>query len=250
MNNAMAKNLSDLPGLVAACARRSVALGLNQGTSGNVSARSPEGFVITPSGRDMTELTGRDMVEVAMASPSPSRGEGGGEGEAGTTGHVDAKAHPLPNPSPLNGEGPRPSSEWRFHRDIYAAFPQARAVVHAHSPFAVALACLRRDIPSFHYMVAMAGGTDIRCAAYATFGTQALSDAVIAALRDRRACLMANHGLVAWGTTLDRALALAVEVEALCGQYLRCLQAGEPVLLTDSEMAEVLERFKGYGAGA
>ena len=121
-------------------------------------------------------------------------------------------------------------------------------MVHAHSPFAVALACLRRDIPAFHYMVAMAGGTDIRCAPYATFGTQALSDAVIAALEGRRACLMANHGLVAWGRSLEGALALAIEVEALCGQYLRCLQVGEPVLLTDTEMAEVLERFKDYGA--
>jgi L-fuculose-phosphate aldolase len=204
-------NDADLPERVAACARKSVALGLNQGTSGNVSARSPEGFVITPSGRDMTALGACDMVPMTMDGHSP--------------------------------EGQKPSSEWRFHRDIYAAFPQARAVVHAHSPFAVALACLRRGLPPFHYMVALAGGTDIRCAAYATFGTQALSDAVIAALRDRRACLMANHGLVAWGTTLDRALALAVEVEALCGQYLRCLQAGEPVLLTDAEMAEVLEKF-------
>jgi L-fuculose-phosphate aldolase len=212
----MFMNLSDLPALVAACARKSVALGLNQGTSGNVSARSPGGFLITPSGRDMTELTTTDMVPVGMDSQAP--------------------------------EGLKPSSEWRFHRDIYAAFPQARAVVHAHSPFAVALACLRRAIPPFHYMVAMAGGTDIRCAAYATFGTQALSDAVIAALDDRRACLMANHGLVAWGTSLDSALALAVEVEALCGQYLRACQVGEPVLLSGAEMAEVLVRFKDYGA--
>lgn len=211
-------NDSDLPGLVAACARKSVALGLNQGTSGNVSARCAEGFVITPSGRNMTDLEARDMVPVSLAGQTP--------------------------------DGLAPSSEWRFHRDIYAAFPQARAVVHAHSPAACALACLRRDIPPFHYMVALAGGANIRCAAYATFGTQALSDAVIAALQGRRACLMANHGLVAWGTSLDRALALAVEVEALCGQYLRCLQAGGPVLLTDMEMAEVLERFKGYGDGA
>lgn len=211
-------NISDLPELVAACARRSVALGLNQGTSGNVSARSPEGFVITPSGRDMTGLAARDMVVMDMSGQAP--------------------------------EGQKPSSEWRFHRDIYAAFPQAQAVVHAHSPFAVALACLRRDIPPFHYMVAMAGGTDIRCASYATFGTQALSDAVIAALGDRRACLMANHGLVAWGNSLDSALALAVEVEALCGQYLRACQVGEPVLLSEAEMAEVLAKFKDYGARA
>ncbi len=207
-------NPSELPGLVAECARRSVSLGLNRGTSGNVSARSPEGFLITPSGRDMTELAAVDMAPVDMEGRAP--------------------------------EGLKPSSEWRFHRDIYAAFPEAGAIVHAHSPFAVALACLRRDIPAFHYMVAMAGGVDIRCARYATFGTQALSDAILEALRDRRACLMANHGLVAWGRDLAGALALAVEVEALCGQYLCCLQAGEPVLLSDAEMAEVLEKFRDY----
>ncbi len=112
----------------------------------------------------------------------------------------------------------------------------------------MALACLRRDIPPFHYMVAMAGGADIRCARYATFGTQALSDAVVEALKGRRACLMANHGLVAWGKSLAGALALALEVEALCGQYLRCLQVGEPVLLNEVEMAEVLEKFRDYGS--
>lgn len=209
-------NPSDLPALVAEFARRSVGVGLNQGTSGNVSARSPGGFLITPSGRDMSELAAADMVPVDMDGQAP--------------------------------EGLKPSSEWRFHRDIYAAFPEAGAIVHAHSPFAVALACLRRDIPSFHYMVAMAGGVDIRCARYATFGTQALSDAVLEALEDRRACLMANHGLVAWGRGLAGALALAVEVEALCGQYLRCLQVGEPALLSDVEMAEVLEKFRDYGS--
>ncbi len=211
----MKPNLSDLPALVAEFARRSVAAGLNQGTSGNVSARSRSGFLITPSGRDMTGLGAADVVPVAMDGGAP--------------------------------EGMKPSSEWRFHRDIYAAFPEADAIVHAHSPFAVALACLRRDIPPFHYMVAMAGGADIRCAPYATFGTQALSDAVLEALKDRRACLMANHGLVAWGRDLEGALALALEVEALCGQYLRCLQVGEPVLLNDAQMAEVLVKFKDYG---
>ncbi len=209
-------NPSDLPALVAKFARRGVAVGLNQGTSGNVSARSAEGFLITPSGRDMTQLAAADMVPVGMDGQAP--------------------------------EGMKPSSEWRFHRDIYAAFPEAGAIVHAHSPFAVALACLRRDIPAFHYMVAMAGGVDIRCARYATFGTQALSDSVLEALKDRRACLMANHGLVAFGRSLAGALALAVEVEALCGQYLRCLQVAEPARLSDVEMAEVLEKFKDYGS--
>jgi L-fuculose-phosphate aldolase len=200
---------------LAALARESVHCGLNQGTSGNVSVRSRAGFLITPSGQNMAALTGDDMVEMGM--------DGG-----------------------VVGAG-KPSSEWRFHRDIYAAFPEAEAVVHAHSPFAVALACLRRDIPAFHYMVAMAGGVDIRCAAYATFGTQALSDVVLLALQDRRACLMANHGLLAWGRNLPAALALANEVEALCGQYLRACQIGEPVLLSHVEMQEVLEKFKDYG---
>ncbi len=195
-------------------ARESVYCGLNQGSSGNLSARSREGFLITPSGQDMAALTAADMVAMDM----------------------DGR---------VLGEG-RPSTEWRFHRDIYTAFPAAEAVVHAHSPFAVALACLRRDIPAFHYMVAMAGGVDIRCAAYATFGTQALSDAVLAALQDRRACLMANHGLLAWGPSLPAALALAREVEALCGQYLRACQVGEPVLLSAAEMQDVLEKFKDY----
>ena len=200
---------------LAALARESVHCGLNQGTSGNVSVRSREGFLITPSGQNMAALTADDMVEMSLA------GDALGEG--------------------------RPSSEWRFHRDIYATFPAAEAIVHAHSPFAVALACLRRGLPSFHYMVAMAGGVDIRCATYATFGTQALSDAVLAALQDRRACLMANHGLVAWGRSLSAALALANEVEALCGQYLRACQVGDPMLLSDAEMQEVLEKFKDYG---
>ncbi|TXT16358.1 MAG: L-fuculose-phosphate aldolase [bacterium] len=180
----MTPNPSDLPALVAAYARRSVAAGLNQGASGNVSTRSPGGFLITPSGRDMSALAAADMVPVDMDGAAP--------------------------------EGMKP-------------------------------ACLRRDIPAFHYMVAMAGGADIRCARYATFGTQALSDAVLEALRDRRACLMANHGLLAWGGNLADALALAVEVEALSGQYLRCLQAGGPVLLSGTEMDEAIERFRDYG---
>jgi len=201
---------------LASLARESVHCGLNQGASGNVSVRSRTGFLITPSGENMASLTADDMVEMSL--------DGAVEGVG------------------------RPSSEWRFHRDIYKSFPEAEAVVHAHSPFAVALACLRRDIPPFHYMVAMAGGVDIRCAAYATFGSQALSDAVLAALQDRRACLMANHGLVAWGRSLSAALALANEVEALCGQYLRACQIGEPVLLNALEMQEVLDKFKDYGS--
>ncbi len=206
-------NNNDLRTELAAQARLSVQCGLNQGASGNLSVRAGDGFLITPSGREMAALSAADMVAMNL------------QGEAA---------------------GGRPSSEWRFHRDIYAAFPAAAAIVHAHSPFAVALACLRRSIPPFHYMVALAGGVDIRCAAYATFGTQALSDAVLAALQGRRACLMANHGLLAWGGSLPAALALAQEVEALSAQYLRACQVAEPVWLTDGEMQDALEKFKDY----
>jgi L-fuculose-phosphate aldolase len=141
----------------------------------------------------------------------------------------------------------KPSSEWRIHRDLYRARPEVGAVVHAHSPYAVSLACLRRHIPPFHYMVAAAGGRDIPCADYATFGTQALSDAVLTALTGRRACLMANHGQVAVGPDVEAALALAVEVEELAAQFWRASLMGQPVLLTDAEMDEVLARFRDYG---
>jgi len=140
-----------------------------------------------------------------------------------------------------------PSSEWRFHRDIYAARAEVGAVVHAHSPFATALACLGRNIPAFHYMIAVAGGSDIRCAPYATFGTQELSDGALRALEGRKACLLANHGMIAAGGTLADALALAVEVEGLAEQYCRALQIGEPRVLPDLEMAVVLEKFRTYG---
>ena len=140
-----------------------------------------------------------------------------------------------------------PSSEWRFHRDIYVARPELNAIVHAHSPFATTLACLARDIPAFHYMIAVAGGKDIRCAPYATFGTQELSDRALVALEGRQACLLANHGMIAVGSSLAKALALAVEVEALAEQYWRALQIGAPNLLSDAEMDIVLKKFQTYG---
>jgi L-fuculose-phosphate aldolase len=208
-------NESELRAALAATARQTVSQGLNKGASGNVSVRLREGFLITPSGLANDTLQPDQMVVVDMAGQS--------------SGSL------------------KPSSEWRIHRDIYRARPEVEGIVHAHSLHAVSLSCLRRDIPAFHYMVAAAGGKDIRCAAYATFGTQALSDAVLAALQDRRACLMANHGLVAVGAGLDAALALAVEVEELCAQYWRATLMGEPVLLDDAEMDEVLERFRHYG---
>ncbi len=202
--------------LVAAC-HESVAKRLIRGSAGNLSVRAGEGFLITPTGYGADRVTAEDLVWMPLAT------EGEGEGRL------------------------LPSSEWRFHRDLYRARGDCNAVVHAHSPHAVTLACLRREIPPFHYMIAVAGGTTIRCARYATFGTQALSDAVLEAMADRRACLMANHGLVAIGPTPARALAIALEVEDLCGQYWRARQLGEPVLLTEAEMAEVIEKFRTYG---
>ena len=138
-------------------------------------------------------------------------------------------------------------SGWRFHRDLYASRPEVGAVLHAHSPFAVSLACLRRDIPPFHYMIARFGGDTIRCADYAIFGSPELSTAAMRAMQDRKGCLLANHGMVVFGRDLSQALALAIEFETLCAQYWRSLQIGEPVLLSEAEMAEVLERFRWYG---
>jgi L-fuculose-phosphate aldolase len=191
------------------------ALRLNRGKSGNVSARTDDGFLVTPTG-------------LAYESTQP----------------VDVVAMTLDG----TARGPRlPSSEWRLHRDIYAARPEVRAIVHAHSSFATSIACLGCDIPPFHYMIAVAGGKDIRCAAYATFGTQELSDHALRALESRKACLLANHGMIAVGASLTAALALAVEVEALAEQYWRALQIGTPNLLSDAEMEVVLEKFRIYG---
>jgi L-fuculose-phosphate aldolase len=205
----------ELRAAVAETSRQTVAERLNRGSSGNVSARCGNGFLVTPSGLPSDAIRPEQVVAVDMA------------GQA-------------------TGDLP-PSSEWRIHRDIYAARPEANAVVHVHSPFAVSLACLRRAIPPFHYMVAVAGGANIRCADYAIFGSQDLSDHVLAALDGRRACLMANHGLVAVGRTLDLALALAIEVESLSEQYWRASLMGEPVLLSEAEMAEALAKFAHYG---
>ena len=189
--------------------------GLNKGTSGNVSLRHGDGFYITPTGMPYDRLVADDIPFMALDGS-----------------HVGAR---------------KPSSEWRFHRDLYAARPEVGAVLHAHSPFAVSLACLRRDIPPFHYMIARFGGDTVRCADYALFGSQALSDAALLAMLDRKACLLANHGLLVAGRDLDEALALAIELEELCEQYWRACQLGAPVLLSATEMAEVLVKFSGYG---
>ena len=210
---------TDLRSAVLATAVAMNAAGINRGTAGNVSARwrtdAFDGFLVTPSGLAYDRTTPDDIVATTL------------DGEA---------------------RGTRvPSSEWRFHRDIYRARPEAQAIVHTHAPFATTLACLDRGIPPFHYMIAVAGGRDIRCAPYATFGTQELSDHVVAALADRRACLLAHHGMIALGESLDVALALAVEVETLAEMYWRALQIGEPALLSDTEMDVVIAKFATYG---
>ena len=208
-----------------AAAHGMLAAGLNKGTAGNLSLRlthndengenSESGFLITPSGMDYATLEAEDIVFMRFDGTACGRRQ--------------------------------PSSEWRFHRDLYLAYPQAGAVLHAHSPFAVSLACLRWDIPPFHYMIARFGGDNIRCARYATFGTQALSDAALEALNGRTACLLANHGFLLYAETPERALALGIEFEALCEQYWRACQLGAPVLLDADEMAVILKKFAHYG---
>ena len=196
-------------------------LGLNRGTSGNASVRANNeagqtGFLITPSGMAVEEMSPDDMVWMDFSAQA---------------------------------DGQRnPSSEWRFHLDILQSKPEVNAVIHTHSMFATTLSTLRKGIPPFHYMVALAGGDDIRCAPYALFGSQLLSDHALAALSNRKACLLANHGMIAVGESLQKSLAIALEVETLAEQYLHALQVGEPHLLTHDEMREVIEKFKGYGA--
>lgn len=207
--------MRDLRAAVLECARAMNASGINRGTAGNVSVRDEGGFIVTPSGMDYSKASADDMVFVSLDG--------------------------LP-------QGVRqPSSEWRFHRDIYAARPEAGAIVHTHSPFATSLACLGLEIPAFHYMIARFGGDSVRCAEYATFGTQALSDSILKALMGRSACLMAQHGMCVFGRDLDQALAHALELEVLCEQYWRVLQIGEPRLLGAEEMQRVLEKFRTYG---
>jgi L-fuculose-phosphate aldolase len=199
-----------------AAARRLACTGANAGTSGNLSARIDQGYIVTPSAMAYDLMHPEDLVFMGYDW--------------------------------THGGGQRPpSSEWRLHRDLYAARPEVGAVVHAHSPFATTLACLRRGIPAFHYEVALAGGADIRCGSYATFGTQELSNAVLEALQGRTACLLANHGVVAVGDTVEGALELAEKVEALARMYWQALQVGEPVLLDEVEMARVAQKYATHG---
>jgi L-fuculose-phosphate aldolase len=193
-----------------------VELGLVRGTAGNISARNTDGMLITPSNVPYDDMAAGDVVALTL------RGE------------------------PLGATQRRPSTEWKLHGGLYVTREDVRAVVHTHSPHATALACTRRGIPAFHYMVAVAGGHDIPCTEYAPFGSGELACHAAGALLKRNACLLANHGMVAVGESVEAALSLAFEVETLAQQYVLALQAGEPVLLTDEQMNEALAAFADY----
>ena len=189
---------------------------LSHGRTGNLSVRVSEGFLVSPTGIANDELQEDQIVFMNMDSESPT-------------------------------DQLMPSSEWRFHRDLYANRPDVNAVIHTHSTYATVLACHQKEIPPFHYMIAEAGGDTIRCADYATFGTQQLSDNIIVAMKDRKACLMANHGMLATGKNLKETLSLSNQVEELAKQYVLALQIGQPVILSEQEMAINIEKFKHYG---
>ena len=191
--------------------------------SGNISLRSEEsgkdGYLITPSGKKYETLKPEDIVFMGF------------------------------NDEEKNDSVNKPSSEWRFHRDIYINKKEAHAIVHAHSPHATAVSAHGKTIPPFHYMIALAGGEDIKCAEYATFGTEELSKNVIKALKNRSACLMSNHGQVAFGKNLEDAFELAQEIENICHQYTIALKLGKPKILSFEEMKKVLDKTKDYKKG-
>ncbi len=201
-------------GIIAACLEMNRA-GINQGTSGNVSVRHAGGLLITPTGMAYEALKPKDIVWLDLDGVAKGRR--------------------------------KPSSEWRFHCDIMRARPDVNAIVHAHPTYSTILAIMNKEIPPIHYMVAVAGGTSIRCAPYALFGTEELSRNAVAALEGRQACLLQHHGSIAVGATLSKAMWLAVEVEALARQYHGCLAIGKPPLLSEGQMAEVLAKFGSYG---
>ena len=203
---------------VVAAVQRLDTLGLNRGSTGNVSARHGPGMLITPTGMGADGLRPTDLVWVGF--------DGSVQGDW------------------------QPSSEWHFHQAAYLARPELNAVVHTHSTHATALACLRRPLPAFHYMVAVAGGDSVPLVPYFTFGTEALSAAVAHALHDRDACLLANHGLVAAGATVAQAMKVVQEIESLCEVYLKALAVGEPHILSTQEMTVVIDKFRSYGRAA
>lgn len=189
--------------------------GLNHGSSGNVSCRVGDDFLITPTGGNSANMAPERLVKLDRA------GETIGEGI--------------------------PSSEWHMHLAILDAYPHVEAVVHTHADHCVALSCLGKSIPAFHYMIASFGGADVPCAPYATFGTQALADSAVAALNGRKACLLENHGMIVAAGSLKAAYDLTLKLETLARQYILALQAGQPTIIPDDEIARVLERYKGYG---
>lgn len=191
------------------------AIGLNQGTAGNVSVRNSDGFLITASGVRYDDMSPEHVVQMDL--------------EGGYLGPV------------------LPSSEWRMHMDIYRSRPEAEAILHVHSPHATALSCLRQDIPAFHYMIGVTGGDTLRCADYASFGTEELSTAMLRAMEGRNATLLANHGMISFASSLRSVLALGVEIEMLCQQFILARQSGTPVILDRDEMADILRRFGSYG---
>lgn len=202
--------------MVAICRRMNTS-GINQGTAGNLSVRAGNSFLITPSSMPYDAMNPADIVEMDF--------DGTYSGSL------------------------RPSSEWRFHRDILKARPDINVVLHCHSVYATTLAVHHKTIPSFHYMTGVAGGTTIRCAEYATFGTQALSDSAIVALRDRLACLLGQHGQISLGKDMESALWLAIEVETLSRMYVQALTLGEPPVLSDEEMERVIGQMKRMSYG-
>ncbi|WP_280155933.1 class II aldolase/adducin family protein [Piscinibacter sp. XHJ-5] len=207
---------SDLRHRLAAAYRHLSRLGLNSGSAGNVSCRLEDGALVTPTGASAETIDAASLVEITL--DGETRGPG------------------------------IPSSEWAMHTEIYRRYPQAQAIVHTHSDACVALACLRSGIPAFHYMIATFGGDDVRCAPYATFGTETLARLAADALVDRSACLLANHGMIGWGADIEQAIATATRLETLARQYWMSLQVGPPVLLDPQEMRIVRDRFRAYGS--
>ena len=206
---------NDLKQSVIDTCRKMNHLGINQGTSGNVSVKLAGRFYITASGIPYENMQPQHIVEMDL--------DGGYYGNF------------------------LPSSEWRMHQDIFNTFETAMAVVHTHSTYATALSCIQTEVPAFHYMIGITGGSSLRCARYATFGSKELSENMLDAMRERNSCLLSNHGMICFGPSLEKALALAVEIESLCKQYVITRQVGNPVILDDNEMAIVLEKFKNYG---
>ena len=206
---------TDLREALCAAYREFERLGLSSGAAGNVSARWRDGMVISPAGATAASVRPETFVETTLDGVALSPG--------------------------------RPSSEWAMHAEIYRHAPTARAVAHAHPDACVALSCQRRAIPAFHYMIASFGGSDVPCSAYAPFGTRELALAAVEVLKDRTACLLANHGMICHAPSLPEAIALALKLEVLARQYISSLQIGPPVLLSADEIAVVRERYRSYG---